>query len=72
MASGDPPITGNPADSTGTITIVAKSVGNTDNMLRVRLTENKSLQMILDKGDHRPITIPLNRDRWHMIIEEIP
>jgi hypothetical protein len=68
---GDPIIIGNPADSTGRIRIQAKPFDHTGPELIVNLLKNTSLQMILDKGDGHPMTIPLSRNSWKMTIEEI-
>ena len=72
MASGDPPIIGNPADPTGTITIIAMPASDNDHMLRVKLKKNRLLKITIDKGggDLAEPVVARAAD-WRMIIEEI-
>ena len=73
MASGDPPITGNPVDaSSGTITIEATPSDDNDNLLRVRLFKNSRLQIVIDTGDGTPpVTVVADAANWFMTISEI-
>ena len=71
MASGDPPISGNPAVA-GTITFEATPSDDNDNLLRVRLIKNRRLLITIEKGDGTPpVTVEAEAASWIMTISEI-
>ena len=73
MAAGDPPVTGNPVDTSGRFFFFeARPSDDPDNRLTVRVTDNKRLEMTVDPGDGSPIVkLILQREFWHMTIKEI-
>ena len=73
MASGDPPVTGNPAVA-GTISFVAKPGTDNDHMLRVQLDrKNAHLKITIDKKDgSNPVIVTVPADKWSLLLEEIP
>lgn len=72
MASGDPPVVGNPVDAFGTISIQAQPSGDPDNTLLVKVIQNKRLEITINKGDGTPpLNLQLERETWSMTIKEI-
>ncbi|HET6978693.1 MAG TPA: hypothetical protein VFI24_20345 [Pyrinomonadaceae bacterium] len=71
MASGDPPVTGNPVDVSGMFTIKAQPSGNSDNTLTVSITDNRKLELFLKTGiNGEEFTFLLNKESWFMEIRE--
>ena len=71
MASGDPPVTGNPADDFGTISFEAVPGADPDNILKVRLAKNKRLQVTIDPGTGNLVTLQVPANKWSLLLEEI-
>lgn len=72
MASGDPPVTGNPVNQFGTISFEAVRGADPDNVLRVKLLKNTRLQITIDKGDGTtPVVVTVPANRWSLLLEEI-
>jgi len=72
MASGDPPVTGNPVDESGTISFEAQPGADPDNILRIRLVKNKQLLITINKGDGSlPVIVTAPANKWSLLLEEI-
>ena len=67
----NPPVEGNPVDSSGTFSIQAQPANDPANTLTVSVRDNTRLEMTIDPGDGPEITLQLNRDFWKMTIREI-
>ena len=74
MASGDPPVTGNPAKS-GMITFEAAPNTDTDpiprHILKVRLQKNKRLELTIDPGTGNLVIMQVPADTWRLSLKEI-
>ena len=74
MASGDPPVTGNPVDPSGAFFFLEAQLadGDPDNRLTVKVTDNKRLELTVNPGDgSQATTLILQRQFWKMTIREI-
>lgn len=71
MARGDPPVTGNPVDPSGTFSIEARPAGDPDNTLTVTVSDNKRLEIFIDPGDSPPLTLLVHKQNWSMEIREV-
>jgi len=72
MASGDPPVHGNPVDPlSSTFTIEAKPSGNPEHTLTVSITDHRNLEMFLKTGiGAEEFTFLLDKRNWFMEIRE--
>jgi hypothetical protein len=72
MASGDPPVTGNPVDENGTISFEAVFNGTEpDHVLVVPLKKNKRLQITIDTGKGNLVTVQVPANAWKLDLVEI-
>lgn len=72
MASGDPPVTGNPVNQFGTISFEAVRGADPDNVLRVKLVKNKRLVITIHKGDGSdPVIVEAQAKNWSLLLDEI-
>jgi hypothetical protein len=70
MASGDPPVTGNPVNPSGMFTIKAQPSGEPDHTLVVSITDHRNLEMFLNTGKGEEFTFLLDKALWSMEIRE--
>ena len=71
MASGDPPVHGNPVNSSGMFTIEATESDNPEHTLTVSIADHRNLEMFLITGiGDEQFTFLLDKQRWSMEIRE--